>query len=229
MHYCIGDIHANIKALRQLLDVLHPAANDTLVFLGDYIDKNPATTETLQLLHHLNQQYQCIFLKGNHEYVWERYLCHCEVERAPFLLTYGGREALEEMTPDAAALIESGDIDTIQRLLRSYVDLFPLMKDYVIIGDYLALHAGITAAQLAEDPLQFHEKNYFLRPREIPTEQKYLARYVMVAGHTHLKDEPTIFPGYINIDVGAAYGPYMAAFCPETKTITRSDGEKFSL
>jgi serine/threonine protein phosphatase 1 len=37
----IGDIHGCAVALARLVDAMRPEAGDTLVFLGDYIDRGP--------------------------------------------------------------------------------------------------------------------------------------------------------------------------------------------
>ena len=94
MIYAIGDIHANIRQLERLLDVLNLQTRDTLIFLGDYLDKQPYTAETLALLQAVNAEYKCIFLRGNHDFVWDRYLHNGEIARQEFLLQYGGRETL---------------------------------------------------------------------------------------------------------------------------------------
>ncbi len=37
--FAIGDLHVAIILLRRLLDKIQPTAQDTLVFLGDYVDR----------------------------------------------------------------------------------------------------------------------------------------------------------------------------------------------
>jgi serine/threonine protein phosphatase 1 len=43
----IGDIHGNLRALEDLLNriVPHICSDDTVVFLGDYIDRGPDSIE----------------------------------------------------------------------------------------------------------------------------------------------------------------------------------------
>src|SRR5437588_13017012 len=71
--YANGDIHG---CARQLQDVftaidLHLArtapARALHVFLGDYIDRGPASRQTIDLLIERSRRHQSIFLKGNHE------------------------------------------------------------------------------------------------------------------------------------------------------------------
>lgn len=63
----IGDIHGDVFKLNRLLEQINPTSNDTLVFLGDYIDRGENSKEVIELLLNLSQCLKCIFLKGNHE------------------------------------------------------------------------------------------------------------------------------------------------------------------
>ncbi len=229
MTYVIGDIHANVRELERLIGFLSLGQGDTLIFLGDYIDKLPNTRETLVLLSALKQEYACIFIKGNHEYVWDRYLNSHDTSRQDFLLCYGGKEALQDYGADALKALETNDIPTIARCLRPYLDLIQDMKDWYIVDGYIALHAGLCADQYAESPLIFRESNFFLRPKDMFVAELYLRRYRIVAGHTFIGDEPTIARGYINIDLGAGYGKHIGALSVEGQMVVRSDGKTFPL
>ncbi len=229
MKYCIGDIHANSEALMQLLAHLALQSGDELIFLGDYTDKNTATEETVKLLLKLQNEYKCIFIKGNHDFVWEQYLVHGDTTRQEFILNYGGLEALSEYDSDAKKLIMENNIEKIKIYFDSYLKLMNLMKNYYVVGDYIALHAGLRESQLVEEPIVWEEFNYFIRPRDMNIEKRYLNRYTLIAGHTYIADEPTQGVGYINIDLGAGYGKYLGAFCIDTQTVIRSDGKKFNL
>lgn len=63
----IGDIHGHTNALNALLDELNPTSSDKLVFLGDYVEKGPDVAGTLELLSTLSQDYEWVFLRGNHD------------------------------------------------------------------------------------------------------------------------------------------------------------------
>ena len=41
MIYAIGDIHGELEKLDELLELLPLESDDTLVFVGDYIDRGP--------------------------------------------------------------------------------------------------------------------------------------------------------------------------------------------
>ena len=47
--FAIGDIHGEIAHLLALWDALPaPGADDTLVFLGDYVDRGPESAEVVR-------------------------------------------------------------------------------------------------------------------------------------------------------------------------------------
>lgn len=63
----IGDIHGCSKALRALLDAVRPERDDTLVLLGDYVDRGPDSRGVLEELMQLRQLCHMVPLRGNHE------------------------------------------------------------------------------------------------------------------------------------------------------------------
>lgn len=63
----IGDIHGCSTALRTLLDVVQPGAEDIVITLGDYIDRGPDSKGVLDTLLRLEQSTQLKPLMGNHE------------------------------------------------------------------------------------------------------------------------------------------------------------------
>lgn len=63
----IGDIHGALKALIQILDRAAVTPNDTLIFLGDYVDGWGQSPQVLDFLIDLKTTYKCIFMRGNHD------------------------------------------------------------------------------------------------------------------------------------------------------------------
>ncbi|MFA6405681.1 MAG: metallophosphoesterase [Candidatus Paceibacterota bacterium] len=217
MNYIIGDIHANITELKKLFEIIDPKKGDSFIFLGDYIDKNPYLDETLDFLFDLDRYYNCIFIKGNHEFVWERYLVYGELGRKDFIEKHG-QHTLKKIGKDLKKLKEK---------LALFLKFVEKNVDYHIVGKYVAVHAGLLPEQLTHNPVKFIELNYFLRVDNMDTDKLYLDKYRVVAGHTFLGVEPLIKNSYINIDLGAGYGKYIAALRVEDDIIIRSDGEVF--
>lgn len=63
----IGDIHGCNHALRSLLRCVKPQPNEELIFLGDYVDRGPASREVVETLIALENNHNPVFLLGNHE------------------------------------------------------------------------------------------------------------------------------------------------------------------
>ncbi len=63
----IGDIHGCHVALTTLLQFVKPTPEDRLVFVGDYIDRGPASREVIDTLLSLDKIGLAVFLRGNHE------------------------------------------------------------------------------------------------------------------------------------------------------------------
>jgi serine/threonine protein phosphatase 1 len=65
--FAIGDIHGCLAALETLLAAICPRPDDTIVTLGDYIDRGPDCRGTVQRLIELGRQCRLIPLRGNHD------------------------------------------------------------------------------------------------------------------------------------------------------------------
>ena len=66
----IGDVHGCYEQLIALLDAIKlDRENDELIFVGDYIDRGPASYEVVMLLKELKETMgdRCTLLRGNHE------------------------------------------------------------------------------------------------------------------------------------------------------------------
>jgi serine/threonine protein phosphatase 1 len=63
----VGDIHGCSRALDLLLADVNPHADDTIVTLGDYIDRGPDAKGVLDRLLDLHHTGRLVPLRGNHE------------------------------------------------------------------------------------------------------------------------------------------------------------------
>jgi serine/threonine protein phosphatase 1 len=73
----VGDIHGDLKHLDALLSILPPLdEQDTLVFLGDYMDRGPDSAGVIGRLRSLPEETpaRVVTLCGNHEDAWIRVL-----------------------------------------------------------------------------------------------------------------------------------------------------------
>jgi serine/threonine protein phosphatase 1 len=96
----IGDIHGFLKPLNLLLDHLKPDLDDTLVTLGDYIDRGPHSKEVLLKLIQINTLTNLKMLIGNHDLMFLESI-HFKRFNTDWLL-YGGLQTLESFGVDLA-------------------------------------------------------------------------------------------------------------------------------
>ena len=109
----IGDIHGCATALRRLLEIIRIQPDDTVVTLGDYMNRGPDTRGVVEELMALKQRVQLITLMGNHEQMWLRALDAQEAEEewkacggGSTLASYGVKSA-REIAPSHQAFFQS--------------------------------------------------------------------------------------------------------------------------
>jgi serine/threonine protein phosphatase 1 len=94
----IGDIHGCSVAFRTLMNAIQPTPLDTLVLLGDYIDRGPDSRGVLDQVLQLTERCQVVPLLGNHE---EMLLGALEgKDDLGFWLKFGGRDTLDSYGGD---------------------------------------------------------------------------------------------------------------------------------
>jgi len=98
----IGDIHGCSKALAAVIASLDPESTDTLVFLGDYVDRGPDSRGVLDQLLELQQRCRVVPLLGNHEVM----MLGVQSGEMPaeFWQRYGGYETLLSYGGDLASV-----------------------------------------------------------------------------------------------------------------------------
>lgn len=150
--YAIGDVHGRLDLLRPLLgwiaqdSATRAAAEVHIVFLGDLIDRGPASAGVLDLLAiGVDVPGARHILCGNHE---EMLLAihDGDASGAGDWLRHGGAETLASYGVDAAPFWD--DPEALPLALRiaippRHVALMRAMLEQVRIGDYLFVHAGI--------------------------------------------------------------------------------------
>jgi serine/threonine protein phosphatase 1 len=151
--YAIGDIHGRADLLYQLLDQIaaddkaRGAADTTLVFLGDLVDRGPTSSEVVDYAMRLAaSDVKCVFLMGNHE---ELFLLTCAGDQhvGGTFHRAGGRATLLSYGVDAT-VYDDCDPHEISALAdrvvpQAHIDFIEGFRDYWVCGDYCFVHAGI--------------------------------------------------------------------------------------
>lgn len=91
--WAIGDIHGHSKHLKQLLEFMPLVPGDTVVLLGDVIDRGPDSAGVIYKIHKLRKRHEVIFLRGNHEAMLLQ--ARRDREHLPFWIGCGGGATLD--------------------------------------------------------------------------------------------------------------------------------------
>jgi hypothetical protein len=142
--FAIGDIHGNIRALDDLLVLItgEIGAGDTVVFLGDYIDRGANSKECIERILDFQKagKAKVVTLLGNHEqWLMRTYHDHT---RHSWILGMEALSTIQSYSPSAAAALVEGLGNLGPRIVAERVSLpYQLFFDSVP-PEHLLAHAG---------------------------------------------------------------------------------------
>ncbi|MEO7278197.1 MAG: metallophosphoesterase family protein [Sphingomicrobium sp.] len=218
--YAIGDIHGRLDLLDQLLEAIEkdlarrPVRRVMLVFVGDLIDRGPASAQVVERLRtYRHRHVRTVFLLGNHEEVLLRILGG-NTELITKWRTFGGAECLQSygVNPrDFAALDEAGQLAAVRSAVpSSHVEFLESFVDTCRFGDYLFVHAGIRPGvdldQQRQSDLRWIREPFLLDDTD--------HGFVVVHGHT-ITTGIEERPNRIGIDTGAYRSGVLTALAIE--------------
>jgi serine/threonine protein phosphatase 1 len=221
--YSIGDIHGRVDLLDALLIriathmALNPAREHIEVFLGDYVDRGPASQGVLDRLAANQVTHRRVFLKGNHETFVTDFIKRPSILQdwqrlggLETLLSYGITPAINAKATAQAQL--AADFDRV--FPESHRRFLSRLQPSFTCGDYFFAHAGIRPGIALEK--QREEDLLWIREDFLFCEDDF--DKVVVHGHTPVL-EPDIRPNRINIDTGAFATGRLTCLILEADTI----------
>lgn len=212
--YVVGDIHGCSDELRRLLDSLRLASGDTLVFLGDYIDRGPDSSGVVSSLFELEKNYPAVslvFLKGNHEDMLLSFLGLGGDHGDMFMLN-GGRATLQSygLKHDRATAQ-----DALSAIPPEHLAFYQRLTTYYVMDSFLCIHAGINPekplAEQTEEEILWIRNSFIYRSHPLP--------YTVLFGHT---PQPTVFfdlPYKVGLDTGLVYGNMLTCLEVDEKVL----------
>jgi serine/threonine protein phosphatase 1 len=205
--YAVSDIHGCANLLANVFAAvdLHLSRAEPVralhVFLGDYIDRGPASCQTIDMLIDRSRQHECIFLKGNHEALlldilgdaggletWKYY------GGFPTLISYGIAPPLNPALYEQKRLVS----ELVNRIPDSHRHFFHDLRPSFSCGDFFFCHAGVRPGVSLQR--QREEDLLWIRDEFLESERDF-GKFV-VHGHTPVPN-PDIRSNRINIDTGA--------------------------
>jgi serine/threonine protein phosphatase 1 len=200
--FVVGDIHGCAEELNIML--AHLEANESLsdddliVFIGDYIDRGPSSKEVVDSLIAFHSRYpQTIFLRGNHEDMLLDFLGY-EGTLGHSYLVNGG-----QATTQSYGCLPAPKREQLGAAIpTSHLAFFLNLERYIIVGDYVIVHAGLNP--LRDVRSQLNEDIFWIRDEFIQNIHNF--GRIVVFGHTPYEDVLVHPPYKIGIDTGLVYG-----------------------
>lgn len=127
----IGDIHGHLAALRALLEAIAPQPGDTIVTLGDYVDRGPDSRGVIDELIALSARCRLVPLLGNHDEMLLD-ICALKPDLMDDWLAFGGDATLASYGGQLPEGIPPAHLD----FLRACVDYFETARHFFVHGNY---------------------------------------------------------------------------------------------
>lgn len=225
--FVIGDIHGGLKALKQVLQRAKVQPQDTLIFLGDYVDGWSESPQLLDYLITLEETFNCIFIRGNHD---ELLLTYLKTQNYSFEWYKHGGETTIDSYLKIGNSSRKRHIAFLERLENYYLDN----------QNRLFVHAGFTNLNGVEQefykPMFYWDRTLWETAlaldnslsKEDPFYPKRLNLYNEVyIGHTPTtriqKFVPVQKASIWNIDTGAAFKGSLTIMDINSKAYWQSD------
>jgi serine/threonine protein phosphatase 1 len=205
--YAVSDIHGCADLLQDVFAAIdhHLARAGPVralhVFLGDYIDRGPASRQTIDLLIERGRRHECIFLKGNHEAFLFEVLQ--DASRLQSWKEYGGFQTLMSYGLTPSIKPDQAEQDELARALlqgmpKHHRRFLSNLRTSFFCGDFFFAHAGVRPGVPLRQ--QREEDLLWIRDEFLQSEENF-GKFI-VHGHTPVP-KPVIRPNRINIDTGA--------------------------
>ncbi len=167
--YAISDIHGCNKTFRLALKTIKLKKTDTLILLGDFIDRGPdskGVLDTIMLL--IENKFHVVCLKGNHEFM--------------FL------ESLNDFSAKINWIKNGGDktmlsfhTRRLESIPNKYIEFIKSFKLYHIENKYIFVHAGLNLNN--ENPYEDEVSMVWMRDVNKFMHNEWLNDKYIIHGH----------------------------------------------
>jgi len=203
-----GDIHGCADTLKKLIDKIKLTKDDKLIFLGDYIDRGQNVFEVVDFLIELSNNFDCVFLKGNHEDMMLRGFRDGEREMARIFVLNGGGSTLDSYRKHLG-ITNRQQTFSFEMFPQSHQDFFNNLNIIHTENDYVFVHAGVDPNYPLEN--QTEEDMLWIRQDFLFYDGEVAGGKTVVHGHTPM--EPDKLDEYnkkykdrINLDSACVFG-----------------------
>ena len=208
----IGDIHGCSAALRKLIEVIKPAPDDTLIPLGDCVDRGPDSRGVMEQLLALRERCRLFPLIGNHEEMMLNFL--------------DGRPQPDNwLEVGGAATVDSycGDGGKLAPPPPEQIDYIRTWGDFFETETHFFAHASYEP----ERPLaQQHWQTMRWQSLKSGVPEPHESGKIAIVGHTSLKDGEVLDLGHLLcIDTYCWGGGWLTALDTSTGQVWQASRE----
>jgi serine/threonine protein phosphatase 1 len=207
----IGDIHGCSAALDALLEAIRPRPEDTIVTLGDYINRGPDSRGVLDRLIKLNRRCRLVPLLGNHDQM----LLDIRSGKYPvfWLLDMGGTTTLDSYGPGR-------DLDLIP---DKHYKFLKGCRDFHESDTHIFVHANY----FPDIPMvEQHVGMLRWESLRATTPGRHDSGKTAIVGHTSQKNGEILDLGHLRcIDTYCYGGGWLTALDVNTEEIWQADRE----
>lgn len=220
--FAVGDIHGCYEELEELLELLVSkgglSKEDSIVFLGDYVDRGPFSRKVITRLIQIKKEYpNSFFLRGNHEDMILDFLGYGG-NYGPFCIVNGADKFFSDYGLEDFYIWNGNDQvsikypltqeEIVESIPKSHIKFLLETEHGLLSDEFIFVHAGI-------DPWESLEKQTseeLLWIREMFLCWPHNEKQIVVHGHT-----PSSNPYYddhkrvINVDTGCFKGGMLTA------------------
>jgi serine/threonine protein phosphatase 1 len=205
----VGDIHGCLAALNALVNAIQLQPDDTLVTVGDYVDRGPQSRGVIERLIELKSQCTLVPLLGNHE---EMMIEVIEGQTQPYgWLNHGGVETMDSYG-------FTGDLTCVP---QSHRDFLRGLASYFENDSHFVVHANFDPnIELASQPTDL--LRWVKISQQLP--RPHVSGKRAIVGHTHDREGRVfIWPHLICLDTYCYGGKWLTALDIDTEQIWQSD------
>ena len=209
--FVIGDIHGCSKALRTLIECIDPAAEDELVFLGDYVDRGPDSRGVIDQVIELQSHCRVIPLRGNHEIMLQS-------------VAFGGMNADIWISSGGKATVTSYG-GSLEKIPVTHREFLRSLRPHYETTESIFVHANYDA-RVAMDELG-DELRYWTHLGPAMPPPHFTGKRVYV-GHTPQANGCVLDMGYlVGVDTYCFGTGYLSAMNIETDEVIQVDKKGF--
>jgi serine/threonine protein phosphatase 1 len=199
--YAIGDLHGCLRALEKMLDAVRPASDDTVILMGDYVNRGPNSRGVIDRILYLRNATRLVALRGNHD--------------ATMIAAREKDDLLEGwLRMGGDATLESYPGRSLEGVPPDHWDfLMEFCRDWYETDGHIFVHASVDPKR--EMPDQSTRELHWQRLD--PKTKPHRSGKTVICAHTAQHDGRPVDLGHtICIDTGCVYGLWLT--CLEIET-----------